>query len=391
MGIDVNSKKVKACILAASLIYMCYVGLTAAIAEIADYFPGYGVQVIQTGVTTINLMSIFGALLGGWLSFRYPKKSLIILGLSLISVGGVCGFSLHGTIVLFYTWSVVIGTGMGLFLPLGVSLMADYFEGAERNRLAGMQTSFVNGGGVILTFVGGLLAAIAWNFSYLAFLAAVPVLLICVVGLPAKNRYAIERAAKQKIPLCVAYYFMTVVLFMMVYNAFPSNIALFLHESGFGEASMAGSVGAVFMCGGVCMGFVFSKLSMRIDEYLFSISLLLLAGAFFILCACKSIVPVFIVAFFGGMSISMTMPQALFSVSGRIPPAISAFVFSLTASVAPSIGNFVSPTVVAFLSGFVSDAGDSISRYTAVGILALVFACMQFIIVSRAKKTQRAV
>ena len=378
-----NNRMIKACILAASLICMCYVGLIAAIADIAAYFPDYDVQVIQTGVTTINLMNIFGALLGGWLSFRAPKKKLIILGLSMVSAGGICGFLFHGTLGLFYTWSVVIGLGMGLFLPLVVSLTADYFEGLERNKLAGMQTSFINGGGVALTFAGGLLAAIAWNFSYLAFLAAVPVLVICLASLPAENRYPIEKSARQKIPRCVLYYFTTVVLFMLVYNSFPSNIALFLSERDFGHASLAGEVGAVFMCGGVVMGIVFSRFSMRIGEYLFGVAYLMLALTFFTLCFTQSIAVVFIAAFFGGTSISMTMPQALFSVAARIPPATSAVVFSLVASVAPSIGNFVSPSAIALMSGLVSDSGDSISRYAIAGILAAIFAGFQFLYVSK--------
>ena len=383
MKTEANNRMIKACILAASLICMCYVVLIAAIADIAEYFPQYDVQVIQTGVTTINLMNIFGALLGGWLSLRFPKKRLIVLGLSLVSVGGVCGFFFHGTLSLFYTWSVVIGMGMGLFLPLVVSLTADYFEGLERNKLAGMQTSFINGGGVALTFAGGLLASIAWQFSYLAFLAAIPVLVICLAGMPPGNKYAIEKAQRQKIPGCVIYYFFTVALFMLIYNAVPSNLSLFLNEGGFGHASLAGEVGAVFMCGGVVMGVVFSKFSMRIGEYLFGVAYLMLAFTFFVLCNTQSIVLVFIAAFFGGTSISMTMPQALFSVAARIPPAISAVVFSLVASVAPSLGNFVSPAFIAFVSGLVSDAGDSISRYTIAGILAVIFACTQFLYVSK--------
>ena len=390
MGDEVNSKKIRICILAGSLFFMCYVAMAAAIADIAAFFPSYSVQVIQTGVTAINLVGVFGALASGWLSFRYSKKLLIVIGLALVSAGGAGGFFFHSSLTLFYAWSFVIGAGLGMFQPLVASLLADYFEGKERNQLAGVQTSFVSGGGVAMAFIGGVLAAVMWHFSYLAFLIAIPILVICVINLPTKNRYSAEKGAKVKMPRCVYYYFVTVFLFMMVYNTFPSNIALYLSEKGFGTASLAGVINAVFMFGGVFMGLVFSRFSLRIGEYLFGISYAALVLSFVLLCVGQHVVLVFIAAFVGGMSVSMTMPQAMFSVSMKIPPAASAAVFSLMATISPCLGTFVSPTVIAFFSGAVSGAGDSISRFTAGIVLGAVFAAGQFVITARSRRAERA-
>jgi MFS family permease len=381
-----NKKRIKVCILSASLIQMCFVGLAAAIADIAAYFPEYSVTVIQTGVNTINFMGIFGALLSGWLSYKQPKKTLTLLGLALVAIGGVGGFFLHDTLVLFFAWSLVIGAGMGIFTPPAMSLVIDHFDGNERNKMSGLQTAFINAGGVVLTFVGGLLAAIAWNFSYLALLLAAPVLVICAISMPKKNVVVSGKSEKQKLPGCVAYYVVTALLQMMVYNAFTANIALFLVERHFGNASLAGGVNAVFMIGGVAMGLLFSKLSLRIGEYVFAVSQAMLLVCFVLLILSHSIVLVFIAAFIGGMSISLTIPQCLYSVSFKIPPAASGAVVSLVASVAPSIAVFISPTVMAVLSGLFSDAGDSVSRFVAAGVLGLAFAAMQFVIVTNARK-----
>jgi len=353
--------------------------MTGAIAKINEFFPSYSVEIIQTGVTAINLMIVIGALIAGWLSSKYTKKALILTGLPLIAIGGSCGFFFHDTINLFYLWSLVIGTGFGLLMPTVSSLIVDYFEGSERNQLAGIQTSFVNGGGVILTFIGGLLAAIAWNFSYLVFLIAIPLIIIFALKLPSKKENYAEKPERHKIPKSVAYYFVTVTVFMLVYNAFPSNIALFLNENDLGHASYAGGANAVFMAGGVFFGFVFTKFSTRIGDYLFCVAHTMLVICYFSLCSAQSLVLVFIVAFVGGMSISMTMPQAIFSISLKIPPQLGVVVFSLITSVATNIATFFSPVVIDFLSKFAMEESDSVSRFTIAGFLALIFAIAQFI------------
>jgi len=385
-----EKKGVRTCFLAASAIIMCYTILIGAIADIAAFFPEYSVATIQTGVTAINLMIIIGALLAGWFSIKTSKKKLILFGLSFIAAGGIGGFFFNETIFLFYLWSVVIGTGLGLFSPTAVSLLADYFEGEERNKLAGMQTSFVNGGGVILTFIGGVLAAIAWNFSYLVFLVSIPVLIIFAMKLPAKNKTVEEKSDWRGIPGRAAYYSVSIIIFMLLYNVFPSNIALYIHEKNLGDASLAGGTNAIFMMGGVFFGFVFSKFSLRIGDYLFGVGHAMLVICFYSICFAQSLAVVFIAAFVGGMSISMTMPQALYSVSQKIPPQAGVAVFSLIASISPNIATFISPAAIGALSGFVSDAGDSVSRFTAAGILAIVFAVFQFSVVTARRYRERA-
>jgi len=370
--------------LAASILVMSYMGLMAAIADIAAFFPGFSVQVIQTGVTTINLMIIAGASIAGVMSARTTKIKLIFTGLSIVIVGGICGFLFHDTIFFFYLWSVVIGIGIGMFVPTMMSLMVDFFDDEERNKVAGMQTSFINGGGVALTFIGGLLATIAWYYSYLVFLVAVPIMLIFALKLYVNTTAGkTERFEFKKIPKRIAYYAFSIIAFVLLYNVFPANIALFIRESGLGDASLAGGVNAVFMCGGVFFGFIFSKFSFRLGNYLFAVAHTMLLICFFTMCLTQSLAVVFMVAFVGGMSISMTMPQALYSVSIIIPPQLSVPVFSFIASISPSIANFISPTAIGLLSRLVSDSGDSISRYTAAAILAIVFAVIQFTVIRR--------
>jgi MFS family permease len=374
-----STGKIKVCVFAAAMMQMCFVGLAAAIADIAKAFPGQSIQLIQTSVTSINLVCILSALISGWLASSHSKKGLTLAGLFLVAAGGAGGFFYHSSLPLVYLWSLIVGCGMGLFTPPVSSLIVDYFDGDERSRLSGMQTSFINAGGVMLTFGGGLLAAAAWYYSYLAFLVAMPVLFICLANMPAKNKFTAPEAGKQKIPLPVYYYMAATFMLLLAYNVFTSNISLFISENQIGGASLAGSVNAVFMIGGVVCGFAFNKLSRRFGEYLFGISHLLLFVCFLLMYLNASIPVLAAAAFIGGSSISLTLPQCIFSVSSKIPPELSAGVLSLVASVSPSVATFISPTVFAYLGRLISGAGDSHSRFAAAAAVCLVFAGAMFV------------
>jgi MFS family permease len=387
---EMSTGKIKVCVLTAAMMQMCFVGLAAAIADIAKAFPGQSIQLIQTSVTSINLMSILSALLSGWLASSHSKKGLTLAGLSLVATGGAGGFLYHSSLPLVYLWSVVVGFGMGFFTPPVSSLIVDYFDGDERSRLSGLQTSFVNAGGVILTFGGGLLAAAAWYYSYLAFLVAIPVLLVCLANMPPKNKFTAQTAGKQKMPSPVYYYMVVTFALLLVYNVFGSNVSLFISENKLGGASLAGSVNAVFMIGGVVCGFAFDKLSRRFGEYLFGLSHLLLCGCFLLMCLNASIPVLAAAALIGGSSISLTLPQCIFSVSAKIPPVLSAGVLSLVTIVSPSVATFVSPTVFAYLGRLMSGAGDSRSRYAAAAAVCLVFACALFVSAVIRKRTAAA-
>jgi MFS family permease len=387
-----DKRKIRICIFAAAMMQMCFVGLAAAIADIAKAFPQYSLTVIQTGVTSINLIGFFTALLVGWLATRYSKKIITIVSLLLIAIGGLGGFLFHGSLPVFYCWSFVIGAGLGGFTPAVASLIVDHFEEDERAKISGLQTSFINGGGVLLTFGGGLLASIAWYDSYLAFLVAVPVLIICAICMPMKNKYTYQKTEKQKLPPIVFYYTANVFMAMLTYYVFVANISVYVSEKGLGHASLAGTANAVFMIGGVACGFIFPKLSHKFGEYLFSFAHILLLIGFVLLNLHASIPVLMVAAFIGGCSISLALPQSIFSVSSRIPPSLSASAMSMISSVAPCLATFASPAVFAFLSHFVSDAGDVASRFTAASVVCTICAVV-FAIITRTrsiKEKQRA-
>jgi MFS family permease len=371
---DIQTGKIKICILSAAMMQMCFVGLVAAISDISRAFPDTGIQVIQTCVNTINLTGIGGALLAGWLSGRQTKKQLILIGLGLIVIGGVGGFFCYHSLRWIFVWSFIIGGGIGLFTPLVTSLIIDCFDGDERNRLAGLQTTFINTGGVIVTFFGGVLAAVSWHCSYLIFLAAIPVFFICIVGLPARDKVKTQGKTQKKLSPRIMFYMVVVLLFMLSYSVFASNISLYFSENQLGAAPVAGAANAVFMLSGAVCGVAFNRLSRQFGDYLFGIAHLLLCCCYLILFLCNSSTATFAAAAIGGCAISLTLPQCIRSVSSFVDPELSTKAMSLVISVSSSVGVFFSPVFIAFLGATISSGNDSKHRFLTACAVGLSFA-----------------
>jgi MFS family permease len=79
-------------------------------------------------------------------------------------------------------WAGLVGMAMGLFVPSITAMIAVYFEAMNECR-PGTQSTFVNGGGILILFFGGLLATIVWNYNYLIYtILGVPILIVALFG-----------------------------------------------------------------------------------------------------------------------------------------------------------------------------------------------------------------
>lgn len=93
----------------------------------------------------------------------------------LFALAGVCGTFFTVGLWSVFLWSAFLGAGTGLFVPAVSSMMIDYLDDGERSAVAGIQTAFVNLGGMALSFFAGVLAGVRMEPCLSGVLAAVPV------------------------------------------------------------------------------------------------------------------------------------------------------------------------------------------------------------------------
>ena len=244
-----------------SLFQMGMVGLAPVVSAVVDAFPGTSALAAQMATTFLNLVLVGVALLSGTISRHFGRRKMCAGGMLLFALAGICGAFFTVGLWAVFVWSAFLGAGTGLFVPAVSSMMIDYLDDGERSAVAGLQTAFVNLGGMALSFLAGLLAGTVWSNAYLVFLAAVPVFFLCLCGLP-REKAAPGKADRGwrsgKLPRAVWLAALQTFLFAVLYFAFSTNISLLLVERGVTDTAMSGIATAIFMLGGCLFGFCFA-------------------------------------------------------------------------------------------------------------------------------------
>ena len=216
-----------------SLFQMGMVGLAPVVSAVVDAFPGTSALAAQMATTFLNLVLVGVALLSGTISRHFGRRKMCAGGMLLFALAGICGAFFTVGLWAVFVWSAFLGAGTGLFVPAVSSMMIDYLDDGERSAVAGLQTAFVNLGGMALSFLAGLLAGTVWSNAYLVFLAAVPVFFLCLCGLP-REKAAPGKADRGwrsgKLPRAVWLAALQTFLFAVLYFAFSTNISLLLVE-----------------------------------------------------------------------------------------------------------------------------------------------------------------
>jgi len=147
---------------------------------------GCSVGIIGQIRTVSSVVAVVSALLTGVLSVRFKHKSLLMMGLSSVSISALaCCFSSDFNMMLV-SYSIS-GLGMAMVAPMIYTLVADYFPLEKRAAaigwiIAGMALSYFVGAPVI-----GLIEGLGgWRVAFLGFVLPVSLLslLLAAKGLP---------------------------------------------------------------------------------------------------------------------------------------------------------------------------------------------------------------
>jgi len=127
-------------------------------------------------VLTLPTLSIaIFAPFAGIIIDKCGRKKLFVISIILYGVTGTSGFFLDSLFEILVS-RALFGVALAGIMTTSVALIADYFEGAKRDRIIGLQAAFATFGGVIFLVVGGLLADLRWDAPFLIYLLAFVVL-----------------------------------------------------------------------------------------------------------------------------------------------------------------------------------------------------------------------
>jgi MFS family permease len=372
-----SKTKVKLAIYSIGLLMMGVIGVTGALVAIGENFPTASQTMVQNIISIPCLVVIPATVIIGKLMDTVSAKTLAVFGILAFLVGGVVPYFLNDlTGILFFRG--VLGIGIGTMQTIGSALVAQNFEGAERDREQGKLTSAQMLGCCVMVFAGGWLGAVKWNLSFLTHLLAVVSLILVLAFLPSikpqKTRPAADAPAG-KAKLTGSSWSWALVMFILFISAqiYSVYMAYIVSEKALGTSAQAGNAMAFMAIGGFLMGLYFGKLAGKARGYTFTVGLLCIVVSYFVIAYAASMGMIYVGALFFGAALSICMPVCVVGTGNSVAPNAAPLAISITMC-AQNAAQFVCPYICNPIVSAIDPARATQWAFILGGLLAAVMA-----------------
>ena len=377
-----NKRQIQIGIYLISLLMMGVVGVASSLGVIAGHFSDVSMTNIQVGLISVPCIVIMVVtLLMGKLMQVFSKKLLAIVGIIIFLVGGIgpAFVSSFSTIIFFRG---LFGVGVAIIQVVSTALVAENFEGAERDRVQGNLQAFQMLGCAIMVFVGGWLGAKGWNVAFyvhaLGIISLVAALFLIPNIKPAAA--AVESGApKEKAQLTSAMWgWMVIAFFVFCTGQVFSNHNAFLVEAkGIGDSAASGLGMAFFCAGGIITGLLYGKIAEAFKKMTMSVGFFVMALSYIIMAIAPSIGVFYLGCFVFGVGMSITMPNVFLNVGHSVAPAAVGVALSIVTCV-QNFGQFCSPYLSNPLAGLFN-TNLSIAAFYVAAIMGAVLGVITMI------------
>ncbi len=346
--------------------------VSPALGRIQLAFPDASPLTIQMILTLTPLFIIPFSLLTGRLSLTFSKRRILFVGLVIYLVAGVGG-GLMNNITTLLVMRALLGVGTGLISALSLSLIADFYHGDERSTTMGQSSAVATMGGIVLTLLSGWLALFSWRFAFGAYLVSLIALIMVYFFLPEppiSNQTVSSKPGK--LPLGVYGMGFLTILLMIVFYLIPTRIALFIQDTGIGDAGQSGISIATMNLAAFIVGLAFGRIRKTLKSLTTVIGLVCLAGGLIALNFVISFPAVLVSLFFAGMGIGTIMPTIFLATANLVPDELNGPALSITNS-SLYLGQFLSPLFFSLLGSFLNFQ-DVKADFFAGGVLTFMAA-----------------
>ncbi|WP_027234875.1 MFS transporter [Leisingera caerulea] len=247
-----------ALLMAASLTVMANATISPALAGLEQEFadvPDAGF-LVRLLVTAPSLGVMLTAPLAGWLTDRAGRRGVLLAGIWLFILCGTAGYYLPG-LQLMLASRFGLGIAVALIMTAQTALIGDYFSGARRQALTGLQISARNFGGLVFIGLAGLAATLSPRLPFLIYGLAVLCLYTVWRHAPEPRRSG-SGAGQAEAPGHPAWLVLVIAvsaLQMLTNGLFfmmPTQLPFFFAAQGLNSALMTGAgLGLLSLCGGL--------------------------------------------------------------------------------------------------------------------------------------------
>jgi len=302
---------------------------------------------------------------------RFGRRRLLLGGVMLFVIAGSCGLFLPDLPTIFVS-RLVLGVAVALIMTAQTALIGDYFSGAARSALTGLQISARNFGGLLFISLAAWAALVSPRLPFAIYCLPIVVLPLMWKAIVDTTRPSPKQAAgtingADGSPtwrlLFMALVFLQA-LTNMLFFIVPTQLPFFLDAYGQNSAVMTGSSLAVLMLTGGSFALLYPRVRRGLGHVgVFAFGYAAMASGFFLLTVSAAAAKVFAGAALIGAGYALVSPTFVALVLNLVPAERRGLAGGiLTASV--FIGQFCSPLLS---TPAISGAGyEGLFRGTAV-------------------------
>lgn len=343
----------KASLLSIALLMSDVGAVSPVLPDIAERFPEQSQAAIQGFISFPAIAALAATLVAGMLSNKVGKRRLVLLGILLIVIGGLSPLVLIpvGSYPLVITFRLIAGFGMGLLQPLASSLIADFYQGSERSKLLGWQSSMVGLGSILWSLVVTVLVLMGWMAAFFVYVLALVIFALVFRNVPEPTAAADTAAAQgsagaapagRRLPKGIAVAVLAMFLMTLGFQAMTISTPFLASERDLAATAQVGLVMTTFGVASVVAGVVFGLTYRALRAWTGLVALLVLAAGLASGYVAHSLAMLFVTAILVGLGFGTYMPFAITAINARATVHSSALSTALMFSGA-AVAGFVAP------------------------------------------------
>ncbi len=324
---DHNWKVKLTLLLVSSLTIMSVITISPALPQMAKTYAAIenAEFLVKLVLTLPALMIALFSPIAGRLIDTYGRLKILWIALLLYAIAGSAGFYLDNLYYIMIS-RAVLGLAVGMSMTIVITLIADYFEGIERQKFVGLQIAFMSLGGIIFITLGGILADIGWRYPFLIYLSSLLVLPLSIIFLkePAKMAHTKgEMGRKIASPSIIWMLFINTMIMWIIFFLIPVQVPFLLKGMGVEKNAMIGAAIATSTAFSAISSISYSKIKNRFNFLtIFFAGYLLMSGAFVCIAFASTYILVLISMMLAGFGMGMMIPNTNMWVMKIAPPQI---------------------------------------------------------------------
>ena len=305
---------------------MSVITISPALPQMAKAFANVenAAFLVKLVLTVPALMIAIISPVTGRLIDLHGRLKILWISLLLYAAAGSAGFYLHNLYHILIS-RALLGVAVGMSMTIVITLIADYFEGVERQKFVGIQIAFMSLGGILFIGLGGILADYGWRFPFLIYLSSLLVLPLSMLYLyePKRMGKSINTGQQISAPGIIWMLFFNTMFMWILFFLIPVQIPFHLKGIGIEKSSLIGAAIAASTLFSAISSFNYSKIKGRFSFMsIFAFGYLLMGAGFACISISNTYVSIIIGTMLSGLGMGMMIPNTNMWVMKIIPPEI---------------------------------------------------------------------